>query len=221
MSLRNKISDFLGLRPTLSSDKKVTGIGTFVCDVLTGLVGIGVLGLIGFAGWQYMKTFDYDRRSQEKEYAISGFLQRVDILRYNISVVMKPPLKNDGAKKIKYEDSFREAFQPMQNLSRREWQLLWDYIYKPIPEKNVFLMTRWRTKAEVEMTLRTRWEFFKDFSPKHWEVFWKIVQENKHFKFIVYDNAISEDEKVLLSKNRAILVHVIRSNRITFDVTGN
>lgn len=210
-----------GETPERPDDKPTSAFSAALFDISTAVLGVGLIALIIIVGLLYKKTESFDRFSQEKAHVLHDLLTDLEVVQYNVRTEFTPVRKMDGARKIKYEQDLREIFTEMQLFSGAQWKMFWEILYKPVPGTRWNEMKRWRRKEQIEMTLRQKGEFFEKFTPKHWEAFWKIIEENKRFKHVVYDDDFSDEDKMLLQKGRAILIRTPKSSRITYDITGN
>lgn len=173
------------------------------------LVGL-ILGVI-----QFKKSDFYDHQAQDSDYFFQEIGQNFDVVSYNIRAMFKGPRKMSGAKRLELEGELKTMFPVFQGFGMYDWRGFWKMIYKP--KKHTFLeMKRWRTKSEVETFLKVRFDELERYTPKHWDAFWSVIEKDKGFKHVAYSDTMSKEDKVLVKKQKAILIEIPGSPRISF-----
>jgi hypothetical protein len=174
---------------------------------LWGLFGFTILAAILLSAVQYKKTDVYDRQAQESEYVSRDVRQLLAVFRYNMSTLHHPPRRPDPTKRLAQEDSLRQLVPVFKDFSARDWKKFWGLLYQPKKLTDWRAMKRWRTKREIEYFFVKKFEDpFARFTPQHWDHFWSIIEEDKRFRHVVYDDTMTEEDELLVKKDKAILL---------------
>ena len=186
-------------------------------NLLWVVAGIAFLAGILLAAVAFKKTDLHDRQAQERDYAARDLDQALAVIRYNIGTLSAPPRRQDQTKRMQQEDSLRQLASVFKEFSSRDWGKFWELLYKDKKRQSILEMKRWRTKGEIERFMVRKFEDpFAMFTPEHWAYFWGIIEEDKGFRHVVYDDAMTEEDQMLLQKDKAVFLKTPRSVRPQF-----